>query len=119
MTDFIEWDGSATSPVPLYSSVNIRVRNEELRDDTIEFHADELEWAWSEEDAEYDIISYRMAVPQPEYISWNGGENPAPNRVVEYSLRESRQFYIIQSENLDWSHDGSDSDIVSYRIYDV
>jgi hypothetical protein len=118
MTDFIEWHGSGACPVPLYSSVNIQVRNEELRDETISFHAHELDWEWSENDADYDIIGYRETVPQPSYILWSGGDNPAPNQVVEYALRGSSQFYITASENLDWSIEGTDSDIFSYRVYE-
>lgn len=116
MTDFLPWDGGSC-PVPLYSVVNIRLRDPELCDDDTEFHANILEWEKQIEAPELDIVAYRLVVPQPKFIPWMGGENPAPGKMVEYRLRDSEEFYITQSENLDWSHIVCDSDIVSYRIH--
>lgn len=56
----------------------------------------------------------------PPFIQWNGGENPAPGKVVEVRLRHGGE-YKSPSHRLRWSHAEPPSldaltDIIAYRI---
>lgn len=54
----------------------------------------------------------------PPFIQWNGGENPAPGKVVDYELRGGRRGRA-PSENLGWVHAPINDyayDIIAYRI---
>ena len=57
----------------------------------------------------------------PPFIQWNGGENPAPGKWVEWRLRDGFEGED-SSVNLDWRHpafgDASTNinDIIAYRI---
>lgn len=82
------------------------------------------DFCWRELGGSGTIVAYKIleAAPEqkpepadgePKFIEWNGGENPAPGRLVEYKLRNG-SVYVQSSENLDWSYDGVD--IVGYRV---
>lgn len=55
----------------------------------------------------------------PPFIQWNGGENPAPGKVVEYKLRQGGGG-ASEADDLIWQHDPrpafSGFDIIAYRI---
>jgi len=51
----------------------------------------------------------------PPFIQWNGGENPAPGKVVEFRLRLGTTARR-RSNELSWAHHGMMNDIIAYRI---
>lgn len=56
-----------------------------------------------------------------EWKEWNGGEKlPEQIKRYEYFIRGSDKEYGPHwGMDLDWSHDGSEFDIVKYREFDI
>lgn len=56
--------------------------------------------------------------PNPDgLISWHGGENPVPGKMVEYKIRDSQYTAMTRlSDTLVWDHTGGIADIISYRV---
>lgn len=51
----------------------------------------------------------------PPFIQWNGGENPAPGKVVEVKLRNGNVFLSL-ADHLRWDCIDRPGDIIAYRI---
>lgn len=81
---------------------------------------------WNELGGGGTLVAYKIleAAPEqkpadgePKFIEWNGGENPAPGKIVKYVLRDGRRdLRGFPSYGLDWTHSGQDYDIVGYRV---
>jgi len=57
----------------------------------------------------------------PPFIQWNGGENPAPGKQVQFLRRwqaraGSGDFSEALADKLDWGRDPRQTDIIAYRI---
>jgi len=47
---------------------------------------------------------------------WNGGENPVDSGILVNVIDRSGFQIEAFSQDLNWSHNGSDSDIVNYQV---
>jgi hypothetical protein len=71
-----------------------------------------------------DIIDYMEAkaaasTPADGWITWTGGDNPAPGKTVQYRLAGTDQdAHKWQADNLrwDWRYGGTGADITAYRV---
>jgi len=112
---FIPWAGG-NQPMPDLSHVQVQFRDSELNTDD-NFYPGELDWI--HDNTETDIVAYRTSDVQPNFISWDGGTNPAGDAFVEVIYREDQTIVFGNDAFFfNWSHDPNDSsvDIVKYRI---
>jgi hypothetical protein len=74
-----------------------------------------------------DIIDYMEAKaaaeaaspPADDWITWTGGDNPAPGKIVQYRFAGTQQdAYKWKADNLrwDWQYGGTGPDITAYRV---
>jgi hypothetical protein len=75
-----------------------------------------------------DIIDYMEAraaaeaasPPADGWITWTGGDNPAPGKTVQCIMGGRQPAYVaeFQADGLrwDWRHGGTGSDITAYRV---
>lgn len=108
MSDWIEWKGG-NCPVNRGTWVDVKFSD----GSTATRKAEALTWPhFASRLAVANIVAYRIA---EGWKSWGGGENPAGAAKVIATLRcgvETEDF----ASNLQWGHDGSVGDIVSYRL---
>jgi hypothetical protein len=79
---------------------------------------------WKHENQSWDIIAYRITIPE-SFTLWNGGECPVSvGNKVEYILRNGKRYTsVLIGETLwdrwieaVWTHDGGYYDIIAYRV---
>lgn len=119
MTEYTKF-GGGDMPVAGLTKVEVTYRETEFDSDI--GYAQEFDWIHSDDEwmTDFDIVSYRVLAEAPVFEEWNGGENPAPGKLVEVIFRETPYVYVLESETFDWSHDENDPavDIVLWRSVD-
>lgn len=50
------------------------------------------------------------------WVAWHGGENPAPDKLVNYMFTDKVIAAPGRANMLRWSHVGNSSDIAAYRV---
>ena len=51
-------------------------------------------------------------------IKWHGGDNPVPDKMVNYKCRDGSIIASTLSNNLYWEHTKGSFDIVEYEVVD-
>lgn len=62
-------------------------------------------------------ISPVVAFDGDGWISWGGGDDPCHGRFVDTIDRDGTVIFAVRSTKWDWDHDGSDDDIIFYRVH--
>lgn len=138
---WIKWGGGLT-PVDVRAIVDVKFNNGNIHTNQLAGgYSWEHEWADSniiayrlhhpqeaeqaKADDEADLNECIGMGPKKEYkltdwINWGGGECPVPDdALVEVQFRNRTAFHVAKNSDanlLRWSQDGSDMDIIAYRM---
>jgi hypothetical protein len=54
-----------------------------------------------------------------KWTKWEGGENPAPGKIVNVGLLSGNQKRSFRSDDLDWRITGASTDIAYYNVSEI